>query len=412
MSKGDACWSTTKVVLGWVIDTVMGTIELPEHRRARLLTILQSIKPGQRRVSTQTWHKVLGELRSMAIAVPGSRGLFSTLQEAFRHPEPDGNRLRLHKHVHDFLEDWRWLAASITTRPTRIAEIIANQQPHILGATDAAKAGMGGVIFADEDLPPLLWREPFPEHVQSRLVSFSNPTGTITNSDLELAGTIAQHDIIAQHCHAAEKTIHTLTDNSPAVHWQTKGSTTTTGPAAYLLRLQSLHSRHYRYLTRYSHIPGTANLMADLCSRAWHLSDSQLLTYFNLHFPQDVPWQLCRLRPRMNSALITSLYKKRSELASLLSEQPHTTITTNAGKPSVTSISSTPRSNRSKTQCLSSKSLLNDIAMDASLPAKDKSQLEQWRTPYEQWHRHMPAWGPKIHAKTPLARSISESTDN
>ena len=54
----------------------------------------------------------------MALAIPVAKGLFSTLQEAFRHPKPDGNRLRLHKGVHDFLEDWRWLANNIADRPT------------------------------------------------------------------------------------------------------------------------------------------------------------------------------------------------------------------------------------------------------------------------------------------------------
>lgn len=99
--KGDATWMTRKVAPGWVIDTVNGTLELSAHRVNRAKEILNSIKPSQRRMATSRWHKVLGELRSMAVATPGSGGLFSTLQEAFRHPE-DQQRLRLHKRVHDF----------------------------------------------------------------------------------------------------------------------------------------------------------------------------------------------------------------------------------------------------------------------------------------------------------------------
>jgi hypothetical protein len=30
--KGDGCWTTRKVVLGWLIDTVRHTVELPPHR--------------------------------------------------------------------------------------------------------------------------------------------------------------------------------------------------------------------------------------------------------------------------------------------------------------------------------------------------------------------------------------------
>ncbi|MGH8338032.1 MAG: hypothetical protein ACRETL_14690 [Gammaproteobacteria bacterium] len=43
--KGDACWSTTKTMLGWQIDTVRGTIELPLHRYKRLCDILQEYHP-------------------------------------------------------------------------------------------------------------------------------------------------------------------------------------------------------------------------------------------------------------------------------------------------------------------------------------------------------------------------------
>jgi hypothetical protein len=32
--KGDACWATRKILLGWLIDTLKGTIELPQHRRS------------------------------------------------------------------------------------------------------------------------------------------------------------------------------------------------------------------------------------------------------------------------------------------------------------------------------------------------------------------------------------------
>ena len=93
------------------------TITLPAHRVERLHEILDDIKPGQRRVSIDLWHKVLGELRSMSIAIPGSKGLFSLLQEAFRHQEKDSNRLRLTRDVHSVLDDFRWLAKDIAARP-------------------------------------------------------------------------------------------------------------------------------------------------------------------------------------------------------------------------------------------------------------------------------------------------------
>jgi hypothetical protein len=47
------------------------TISLPEHRREGLLEILTSVI-NRKRASVQEWHCLLGELRSMSIAIPGS----------------------------------------------------------------------------------------------------------------------------------------------------------------------------------------------------------------------------------------------------------------------------------------------------------------------------------------------------
>jgi hypothetical protein len=40
---GDATWATRKVILGWLMDTVAMTIQLPHHRLAQLFEILDMI---------------------------------------------------------------------------------------------------------------------------------------------------------------------------------------------------------------------------------------------------------------------------------------------------------------------------------------------------------------------------------
>ena len=84
MKQEDATWTTSKVILGWLIDTTAKTIKIPPHRIDRLSEILHSIAPDQKTIAAKDWHKVLGELRSVSIALPGLVGLFSLLQEAFR----------------------------------------------------------------------------------------------------------------------------------------------------------------------------------------------------------------------------------------------------------------------------------------------------------------------------------------
>ena len=168
--KGDGAWETTKIILGWLVDTVAGTVHLPAHRLERLHAILDDFAPSRKRASAKSWHKLLGELRSMVLALPGGHGLFSTLQDALSKASPDG-RIRLTKHVHDSLHDFRLLASQLHERPTRIAEIIPGETDHA-GAADAAGIGMGGVWLPEEDslpstikIPPILWRQEFPPEI-------------------------------------------------------------------------------------------------------------------------------------------------------------------------------------------------------------------------------------------------------
>lgn len=389
--KGDGYWSTSKVVLGWLLNTVAGTITLPPHRLARLHDLLTSISPTQQRVSTKQWHRFLGELRSMSMAIPGSRGLFSTLQHAFRSPLDHGRRLRLNQRTKDFLLDFSWLAHDLPHRPIRLAELVPSH-PISLGACDASGMGMGGVFFCPT---PHLWRAKFSPAVVASLITHSNPGGQITNSDLELAGTVVQHDVIAQTRDIRECTIHNLHDNLAAMYWQRKGSTTTFGPAAYLLRLQSLHQRFHRYLPRHDYIPGPCNTMADDCSRLWNLTDSALLFYFNSTYPQDTPWTLCHPTSQMLSAVTTALSNNRCAPPSFLVAPNHPISIGPYGSvsapPSTLTLSSAP----TKTPSPSSKSSPHATAREPSLPATVPSALAQWRTHSAPWARRSPAWGPR-----------------
>jgi hypothetical protein len=204
MLKGDAAWETQKTALGWMIDTVRMTIELPPHRIERLFELLDTVDPGQKRISVQKWQKLVGELRSMVIAIPDGRGLFIILQEILAHNCDKDSRLRISPDVHDILGDFRWFAQDLQRRPTQIAEIIPASEPATLGAQNAAGMGMGGVHFVplpDGSIQPLLWRSPFSSHIQLYLVSFSSPTGKITNSDLKLAANVTQHNMLVGPSH-------------------------------------------------------------------------------------------------------------------------------------------------------------------------------------------------------------------
>jgi hypothetical protein len=291
LAQGDACWSTQKVVLGWLIDTTRRTIELPPHRVDRLDHILSSFTKTQRRTSRRKWQQLIGELRSMVLAIPGGRGLFSQLQSVLTYPgnAKPSDRLRLTRAVHDQLDDFRFLAQELSSRPTRWGELV-DSDPVFIGAVDASGIGMGGVWFHYANhTAPLLWRSRFDPAITNNLVSATNKQGAITNSDLEQTGLVLQQDVLAQCYDIRECTVCALTDNTAALSRDQHGSTSTNAPSAYLCRLSALHQRAFRYRFQSSYIPGPLNVMADALSRRWDLDDSQLLAHFNSVFPQNQP---------------------------------------------------------------------------------------------------------------------------
>jgi len=400
MLKGNAYLSPRKVVLGWLIDTIQGTVELPPHRIERLREIFNYLR-GRDRVGLAKWHKFLGELRSMAIGIPGSRGLFSLLQNALKFKQKD--RVRITQEMMDQLLDFEYLVNDLSRRPTAISEIVPDL-PVAIGPHDASGKGMGGAWLSattDSNLGPILWRAKFPEEIQQRLVSWENPAGDINNSELELAGAILHQDILLQEVDCTGRTVVPLGDNTPTVSWHHKGSTSTTGPAAYLLRLNSLHQRHYRYLSKADYLSGPGNVMADDCSRLWDLSDSQLVAHFNTHYPQTTSWRIVHPRPEMLSAVISALQSQRVEPQSFLGTRQPKTVIGECGKSLLLrSKAPTPTSRMSQKpgSFLFSKYSPRNYGEDSSRPAVTLSSLARWRTIYVPSARRSPWWGPTTPA--------------
>jgi hypothetical protein len=78
VQKGDATFSTEKVILGWHLDTHNMTVHLPSHRVNRLSAILQQAL-GSPYSNRTKWQKLLGKLHSMVPAIHSAQYLFSIL---------------------------------------------------------------------------------------------------------------------------------------------------------------------------------------------------------------------------------------------------------------------------------------------------------------------------------------------
>jgi hypothetical protein len=91
------------------------------------------------------------------------------------------------------LQDWMtWLLHQLSSRPTHVRELVATT-PTFVWYVDVYAFGAGGVWFnGSSNIKPTVWRIQFPEYVIANLISDKNPTGTLTNSDLEMAGLLCQ----------------------------------------------------------------------------------------------------------------------------------------------------------------------------------------------------------------------------
>ena len=103
----------------------------------------------------------------------------------------------------------------------------------VIGSVDAAKRGMGGILFTPSH-PPTLWHITFPLEIQEHIILVDNPSGDLTNSNLEQAGILAQVDVAASLYDLHELSLATLNDNTAAIAQNQKGTITSDHVAAYL----------------------------------------------------------------------------------------------------------------------------------------------------------------------------------
>ncbi len=133
-------------------------------------------------------------------------------------------------------EDFPWMHSNISTRPTRIAELVL-LLPVAEGHHDASRVGAGGIWFPSPALTPrgnytyintapLAWRFQWPQDIVKQLITDSNPQGTITNSDLELAGGLLHLDAITHCFDVRKRTILSKGDNLSTTFWERKGIVT------------------------------------------------------------------------------------------------------------------------------------------------------------------------------------------
>jgi hypothetical protein len=219
--------------------------------------------------------------------------------------QPHAKRLCLNKNVHASLEDWQLLAQMLHSYPVPITTLVP-RTPTYLGSVDVSGIGLGGFWVPTSHgslATPLVFRVPLPIALQKRLVSSSNITGDITNSDFELAALVLGFAVCVEAAETSNAMLWCGSDNVAAVSWCTKGSTLSTGLQAHLLHWLAKLTRDHSFSLCSIHVPGSTNTLADFCSRSFHLYDQEFLDHLNAHYPISPSWTLVPV----NSDLISKL---------------------------------------------------------------------------------------------------------
>ena len=410
--QGDAAWSTTGIVLGWLLDTVQGTLQLPAHRVARLATILHDAL-DRTSVSSKQWHRILGELRSMLFAIPGGEGLFSPLQLALQRGRPTAT-VTICPNTRRCLQEWMLLADSLACRPTAITDLVPCP-PHYIGACDASRDGMGGVWLPTSlahASTPFVWRCKFPPAVQEALVSFDNPDGSINNSELELAASIL-HEATLLSAPPVDRPVTCLfgSDNTPTVAWLQRASLTTDGPAATLLHLRSRLRRAHQLNATPCPVPGVDNVLADFASRSFHLSDPDFLCHFHSNYPLQTLWQQLQPPPDLCSFVISALLRKTPLRELSLPEHDPLLACGKSGVISAAPSMQIPSSNVRPTRYRCYRSSPFDIAGATYLPAALLQKSDKWKKPFVPLARRWPQWDSLTHDSPSSAPTLTSASN-
>jgi hypothetical protein len=396
VEKGDATLSTQKRILGWDVNTESMTVHLPSHRADRLRELLHTFA-DKRYASRRKWQSLLGELRSMAMAIHSAKYLFCILQHGLT--QNSARRFRLSSLIKYALRDWQQLVTELHQRPVPITMLVPHA-PHYWAAVDASARGMGGLWLPTTltvDRQPYIWRHKFPASITNRLVSFQNPSGDITNSELKLAALVVGHHTQLAHIPNRRHTNTTIaTDNTPTQAWVAKGSTTSTGPPAFLLRLLAQDCRAAGSEITPAYTAGSTNTIADFLSRSFALDDAALLQTIQHRFPIQPPWKLATPPTSILSATNWALSKQLPPWEYRLDGPLPPTPAGTFGQNSACPWHATPSSQDTTTRFPSCKYSLTDIEWEPLLPPSLQSRLARWKAPFVPWARPWPHWGSSI----------------
>jgi hypothetical protein len=137
----------------------------------------------QKRIPIKTFQEKVGKLQHASMVLPAACGFFTPLNNIMRAPD---KYIILGEDSLAEILDICTLIHQLSKRPTHVNDLLPNP-PLYVAYHDAAAEGAGRVWFSlISSMHPLVWRVAFPKDIMEDVISDKNPSGSITNLDLDV----------------------------------------------------------------------------------------------------------------------------------------------------------------------------------------------------------------------------------
>ena len=132
LEKGDGTWEYEKEILGWLINGLLGTIQLPPKKCNDVYVLLRKLLK-KHRVTLNEFQRLAGKLQHAAMGIPGGKSLFTPIDMAM---SGDPEFIKITPLLRQCFEDCRCLVQCMARTPTNVLKLVVNT-PTYISYTDA-----------------------------------------------------------------------------------------------------------------------------------------------------------------------------------------------------------------------------------------------------------------------------------
>ena len=267
-----------KIILGWYFNTRLLLISLPENKYIAWSKQIRDIL-SDGRVTAEDLEVLIGRLNHAAQVIPLARHFLSRLRFAFSKARNKWVYITISKRLEHDLE--LWLKFLKDAHEGISMNLLTFRQPSRCHRTDSCELGLGGFSSVGK-----AWRWIIPIGLRGRAhIGLLEYLAQIVSIWLD----IYDGDISAEDC------VLSMGDSTNAIGWVKKSNFLEEGETHHDQTAKIRASRKLAELAMDNKIklysqwfPGALNIIPDLLSRDWHLSDDEILALLTHLFPNQL----------------------------------------------------------------------------------------------------------------------------